>query len=38
MALVQCMNCGKKMIEDDESAILSCQHCGSGIIKVLEDD
>lgn len=37
MALVQCMKCGKKMIEDDESAILDCPYCGNGTIKVIEE-
>ncbi|MBP1971564.1 DNA-directed RNA polymerase subunit RPC12/RpoP [Virgibacillus natechei] len=37
MALAQCMNCKEKIIEDEESAILKCPYCGSGIIKVLEE-
>ena len=38
MALVQCTNCGKKIIEDDDFAILHCPHCGNGAIRVIEDD
>lgn len=37
MTLVQCMNCKEKMIEDDDTAILECPHCGSTAIEVLED-
>lgn len=37
MALVQCVSCKEKMIEDDESAILKCPYCGSTMIEVLED-
>lgn len=38
MALVQCMSCGEKIIENEDEAILDCPKCGSGPIKVLEDD
>jgi len=38
MALVQCMSCGEKIIEDKDAAILDCPKCGSGPIKVLEGD
>lgn len=37
MALVQCVECDKKMIEDDEMAILECPFCGCPIIRVLEE-
>lgn len=37
MALVQCMSCKEKMIEDDDTAILECPKCGSASIQVLED-
>lgn len=37
MALVQCMNCGEKIIESDKEAILECPKCGGTTIKVLEE-
>ena len=37
MALIQCMECGEKIIEKDEEAILACPVCGSTIIKVLKE-
>lgn len=37
MALVQCLSCGEKMIEDEESAILECPKCGGSSIRVLEE-
>lgn len=38
MALVQCTNCGEKMIEEDDVAILECPYCGNKAIEVLEDE
>jgi len=38
MAIVQCLSCSGKSIEDDDVAILHCPYCGSGIIKVIEHD
>lgn len=38
MALVQCGSCGKKTIEDKDSAVLTCPYCGSGPIKVIKEN
>ena len=38
MALVQCTNCGEKMIEEDDVAILECPFCGNKAIEVLDDE
>lgn len=37
MALVQCKNCGNKMIEDEDTAILNCPYCNHGVIEVIEE-
>ena len=37
MTLVQCTECGEKIIEKDDEAILACPVCGSTIIKVIKE-
>lgn len=37
MALVQCVECKEKMIEEEDTAILECPFCGSKIVKVISD-
>lgn len=37
MALIQCISCKEKIIENDDDAILECPHCGSTAIQVLKE-
>ncbi|WP_257791142.1 hypothetical protein [Salicibibacter kimchii] len=36
--VVKCVECGEKMIEDDDTAMLKCQFCGNGTIEVIVKD